>query len=76
MAPAPRPQLPSLDDADSTGPATPYLPGGGGRPSLFDPQPVSGVRASKKVDPKLVTALVLAYLFGLATASVVFLSLR
>ncbi len=75
MAPAPRPQLP-LDDPDSTGPATPYLPGGDSRPSLFDPQPASGVRARRKVDPKLVMALVLAYLFGAATASVVFLSLR
>ncbi|HEX7663826.1 MAG TPA: hypothetical protein VF407_04925 [Polyangiaceae bacterium] len=75
MVPAPRPQLPSLD-ADSTGPATPYTPNSELRPSLFDPQPASGVRARKKVDPKLVVALVLAYVFGAATASAIFLSLR
>ena len=70
--PGPRAPLDSLDD--STGPATPYVPGGDSRPALFaaDVQPRSGFRVKKSFDTKILALVGAAYFLGIATASVVF----
>ena len=70
--PGPRSRLDSFDD--STGPATPYVPGGDSRPALFgaDVQPRSGFRVKKALDARLLALVGAAYFLGIATASVVF----
>lgn len=74
--PGPRSPLDSFDD--STGPATPYVPGGDSRPALFaaDVQPRSGFRVKKGFDAKLFALLGVAYLVGVATSAVAFYFLR
>ena len=70
--PGPRSPLDSFDD--STGPATPYVPGGDSRPALFaaDVQPRSGFRVKKAFDAKLLAWIGVAYFAGIATASLAF----
>lgn len=74
--PGPRSRLDSFDD--STGPATPYVPGGDSRPALFatDVQPRSGFRVKKAFDAKLLAVMSVAYLVGVATSAIVFHFLR
>ena len=74
--PGPRSPLDSFDD--STGPATPYSPGGESRPALFaaDVQPRSGFRVKKGTDLKVLAIASAAYFAGVVTSAVAFYFLR
>ncbi|MGH7285491.1 MAG: hypothetical protein ACRELY_28550 [Polyangiaceae bacterium] len=74
--PGPRSPLDSLDD--STGPATPYVPGGESRPALFaaDVQPRSGFRVKNGGGVKLLAMLGAAYFAGVLTSAIAFYFLR
>lgn len=67
---------------DSTGPATPYLPGGSSGPNLAadvipTSVPASGVRAkTTQQKPRVVGWMLLAYALGLVTAALAFFAFR